>query len=63
MDGNFGYTDMDQVVAGADLDLGNYGADTLGIPGVNNNGQDQACIFNDQNYCAGVPRMNLEYLF
>ena len=60
MDGNFGFTDMDQVVAGDDLALGNYGLDTLGIPGVNNNGQDQACIFNGENYCAGVPRMNLD---
>ena len=59
MDGNFGFTDMNQVVAGDGLALGNYGIDTLGIPGVNNNNQDQACIFNDQNYCAGVPRFNL----
>ena len=59
MDGNFGFTDMNQVVAGDDLALGNYGADTLGIPGVNNNTQDQACIFNGENYCAGVPNMSL----
>ena len=60
MDGNFGITDMNQVVEGEDLALGNYGLDTLGIPGVNNFNQDQACIFNGKNYCAGVPRMDLD---
>ncbi len=59
MDGNFGITDMDQVVEGEDLALGNYGLETLGIPGVNNAGQDQACIFKGKNYCGGVPRMDL----
>ncbi len=60
MDGNFGITDMDQVVEGEDLALGNYGSEVLGIPGVNNFNQDQACIFKGKNYCGGVPNMNID---
>ena len=59
MDGNFGFTDMDQTVEGDDLALGNYGLDTLGIPGVNNYGQDAVCIYNGKNYCAGTPDFDL----
>ena len=60
VDGNFGYTDMAQVVAGPEVALGNYALDTLGIPGVNNFGQDQACIFNGENYCGGVPNFSID---
>ncbi|MFH1964572.1 MAG: TonB-dependent receptor, partial [Acidobacteriota bacterium] len=59
MDGNFGWTDMDQVVESDGLALGSYGLDTLGIPGVNNNNQDRACIYDGKDYCAGVPRFSL----
>jgi hypothetical protein len=60
MDANFGYTDMDQVVFTADLDLGNFGQDVLGIPGTNAAvGQDQACIVDGVNRCGGIPRFNV----
>ena len=56
IDANFGYTDMDQVCETADLALGNFGRDVLGIPGVNAaEGQDQACIVDGVNRCGGIP--------
>ncbi|MFH1964189.1 MAG: TonB-dependent receptor, partial [Acidobacteriota bacterium] len=59
MDGNFGWTDMDQVVESDGEALGSYGLNTLGIPGVNNNGQDRACIYDGKDYCVGVPRFDM----
>ncbi|HRV08449.1 MAG TPA: TonB-dependent receptor, partial [Acidobacteriota bacterium] len=56
LDGNFGFTDMDQFVDNASLALGNYGLETLGIPGVNAvPGQERACIVDGQNLCGGLP--------
>ncbi len=57
VDGNFGYTDMDQQVITTDLALGNFGAEVLGIAGVNAvQGQERACIVDGLNRCGGLPR-------
>lgn len=56
IDGNFGYTDMNQQVITSDLDLGNFGQEVLGIPGVNTvTGQEDACTVTGLNYCGGIP--------
>jgi len=56
MDANFGFTDMDQEVITADLDLGNFGIDVLGIPGTNTTeSQSRACVVDGLNRCGGVP--------
>lgn len=56
IDGNFGFTDMDQEVLTADLSLGNFGQDVLGIPGTGAAaGQDRACIVDGVNWCGGIP--------
>ncbi|MFQ5740536.1 MAG: TonB-dependent receptor domain-containing protein [Acidobacteriota bacterium] len=60
IDGNFGFTDMDQEVLGADIDKENFGQDVLGIPGTNSTPeQEQACIVNGFNRCGGVPRFSV----
>jgi hypothetical protein len=60
MDANFGYTDMDQEVLTADLVLGNFGLDVLGIPGTNAApGQEEACFVGGLNLCGGVPRFGV----
>jgi hypothetical protein len=59
LDGNFGFTDMDQEVISFDLDLGNYGSDVLGIPGFNlATGQEQGCVVDGLNRCGGLPRFD-----
>ncbi|GAB4254278.1 MAG: hypothetical protein Kow00109_29730 [Acidobacteriota bacterium] len=56
VDGNFGFTDMDQIVETADLGLGNFGQEVLGIPGTNAvAGQEKACIVDGKNLCGGIP--------
>src|SRR5690606_18904258 len=56
VDGHFGFTDMDQEVITADLGLGNFGQEVLGIPGTNaTDAQARACIVDGQNRCGGVP--------
>ncbi len=60
MDGNIGYTDMDQEVLTADIGVGNFGQDVLGIPGTNSTPtQERACIVEGVNRCAGVPRFGV----
>lgn len=55
-DGVFGFTDMDQEVLTADINLGNFGQDVLGIPGTGAvAGQEQACIVDGFNRCGGIP--------
>ncbi len=61
VDGNFGFTDMDQEVVTADLGEGNFGAEFLGIPGTNvAPGQERACVVDGQNRCGGVPRFGVD---
>jgi outer membrane receptor protein involved in Fe transport len=61
VDANYGFTDMDQECLTADLGLGNYGQDVLGIPGTNAvAGQEQACIVDGVNRCGGVPEFNVD---
>jgi hypothetical protein len=56
IDSNFGFTDMDQAVTTADLGLGNFGQEVLGIPGTNlAAGQDRACLVDGENRCGGIP--------
>jgi hypothetical protein len=55
LDGNFGYTDMDQEVLTSDLDLGNFGQDVLGIPGTNAT-DDRSC---PEGRCGGIPRFGV----
>ncbi|GAB4220235.1 MAG: hypothetical protein Kow001_01220 [Acidobacteriota bacterium] len=61
VDGNFGFTDMDQEVVTADLGEGNFGAEFLGIPGTNvAPGQERACIVDGQNRCGGIPYFGVD---
>jgi hypothetical protein len=61
IDGNFGFTDMDQEVVTADLGEGNFGAEFLGIPGTNvAPGQERACIVDGQNRCGGIPYFGVD---
>lgn len=61
VDGNFGFTDMDQEVVTADLGEGNFGAEFLGIPGTNvAPGQERACVVDGQNRCGGIPRFGVD---
>ncbi|MDA2927236.1 TonB-dependent receptor [Acidobacteria bacterium AH-259-G07] len=55
IDGNWGLTDMDQQVLPADLDLGNFGQDVLGIPGTNAT-DPQSC---PEGRCGGIPRFSI----
>ncbi|MGH9340543.1 MAG: TonB-dependent receptor domain-containing protein [Acidobacteriota bacterium] len=60
IDGNLGFTDMDQQVLSADIDLGNFAQDVLGFPGANAApGQEQACIVEGFNRCGGIPRFDV----
>ncbi|MGH9340544.1 MAG: TonB-dependent receptor domain-containing protein [Acidobacteriota bacterium] len=60
VDGSLGFTDMDQEVLTADIELGNFGQDVLGFPGANAGpGQEQACIVDGINRCGGVPRFDV----
>src|SRR5688572_2617000 len=52
MDMTFGFGRQDQEVLGPDFQSGNYGLDTLGIPGTNDQG------IGDQRY-AGYPRFQM----
>lgn len=54
IDGNFGFTDMDQTVVGQDMDRGDFGMDVLGIPGTNAT-DEKSCIVDGVNRCGGVP--------
>lgn len=61
VDGNFGFTDMDQQVLGSDIAQGNFGKEVLGIPGVNAEAaQQKACLVAGLNRCAGVPRFSVD---
>jgi hypothetical protein len=55
IDGNWGLNDMDQVVHTADLALGNFGQEVLGIPGTNAT-DPQSC---PEGRCGGVPRFGI----
>ncbi|MDA2938314.1 carboxypeptidase-like regulatory domain-containing protein, partial [Acidobacteria bacterium AH-259-A15] len=55
IDGNWGLTDMDQQVLPADLDLGNFGQEVLGIPGTNAT-DPQSC---PEGRCGGIPRFSI----
>ncbi|HRV09560.1 MAG TPA: TonB-dependent receptor, partial [Acidobacteriota bacterium] len=56
VDGNFGYTDMDQSLETSDLALGNFGQEVLGLPGTNAvPGQERACMVGETNMCGGIP--------
>ncbi len=60
IDGNFGYTDMDQTVIPSDFTLENFGQDVLGIPGTNSTPQqEQACVVDGVNRCGGQPRFSV----
>ncbi|MGH9338016.1 MAG: TonB-dependent receptor domain-containing protein [Acidobacteriota bacterium] len=60
VDGNFGFTDMDQEVLTADIGLGNFAQEVLGFPGANAApGQEQACIIDGFNRCGGVPEFDV----
>jgi hypothetical protein len=43
LDGNAGLVDLGQTVANADISKGDYGQDSLGIPGTNNT-NDSSCL-------------------
>ncbi|HEX7086054.1 MAG TPA: TonB-dependent receptor [Vicinamibacterales bacterium] len=53
LDSTFGFSRQDQEVAGSDFALGNFGLETLGIPGTNAAGQ----FANDPRY-SGFPAFN-----
>ncbi len=59
IDGNFGFTDMDQQVLTSDLGLGNFGQDVLGIPGTNDT-STQSCPEDPVNRCGGIPRFSVD---
>jgi hypothetical protein len=54
MDMTFGFGRQDQTVLGPDFNAGNYGLETLGIPGTNDQG------IGDQRY-AGYPQFNMGF--
>jgi len=53
VDTHFGFTDFKQDVVPADLDLGNFGQNSLRIPGTNST--DDSCNVNSVNRCGGIP--------
>ncbi len=58
MDGNFGANLMNQQVLTADLSLGNFGQDVLGIPGTNDT-VSRACPTDPMNRCGGIPSFSV----
>ncbi|MFB3904966.1 MAG: hypothetical protein ACE15E_16060 [Acidobacteriota bacterium] len=58
MDGHTSYTGLRQRVENADFDKGDYGQETLDIPGTNNT-QDGACIVDGVDRCGGVPAFHV----
>ncbi len=55
IDGNWGLNDMDQEVRTADLGLGNFGQEVLGIPGTNAT-DTRSC---PEGRCGGIPRFSI----